>query len=68
MEHGREVLKKLNVFASMTPKHTGTVTFSRKRLDMLNDGIFGVAMRGLFSTHAYRVRMIAITRHPVPPG
>jgi len=52
----------------MTPKHTGTATFSRKRLDMLHDGIFGVAMRGLFSTQAYRVRMIAITRNLVPPS
>jgi hypothetical protein len=36
MEHGREVLKKLNVFASTAFKHTGTATFSGKRLDTLN--------------------------------
>ena len=68
MEQAREVLKKLNVFASMASKHTGIATFSKKRLGMLNDGIFGVAMRGSFSTHAYRMRMIAITRYPVLPS
>jgi hypothetical protein len=43
-------------------------TFSKKRLGMLNDGIFGVAMRGSFSTHAYRMRMTAATRYPVLPA
>jgi uncharacterized membrane protein len=40
----REALKKLNVFASMPPKHAGTTMFSKARLDTLSDGIFGVAM------------------------
>jgi hypothetical protein len=68
MEQARQALKKLNVFASMTPKHTGTSMFPKARLDTLSGGIFGAAMRGLLSTHAYRMGMIAITRYPILPG
>jgi TMEM175 potassium channel family protein len=44
MEWLPEVLKKLNVFASMAPRHAGATMFSKARLDTLSDGIFGVAM------------------------
>jgi hypothetical protein len=36
---GPEVLKKLNVFASMAVKRAGTVMFSKSRLDALSGGI-----------------------------
>jgi hypothetical protein len=67
MEQARQALKKLNVFASMTPNIQEPI-FPKARLDTRSAPIFGATMRGLFSMHAHGMRMIAIARYPALPG